>query len=169
MATSTWATGTVTPECTSIHQRDSYSSPGVDPAPTLANVADRESHRIQIFDPQGKYITQWNNMHRPCGLLIGGKEVQFCVIGSLRPALFYTENFPNLGPYISIYNLKGERLARLGDIRPGDEPNQFWAPHGIGMDSRGDMYIGEVSWTSVGCNMKPPKELRSFRKLVKST
>jgi hypothetical protein len=159
----------------------SWGGPGADPGEFnvvhsictdrdgFVYVADRESHRIQVFDPRGTFVTQWNNMHRPCGLLIGGKEAQFCVIGSLRPALSYTENFPNLGPYISLYNLKGERLARLGDIRPGDEPNQFWAPHGVGMDSRGDLYIGEVSWTSVGCNMKPPRQLRSFRKLLKST
>ena len=31
-------------------------------------VADRENHRVQVFDGNGKYETQWNNMHRPCGL-----------------------------------------------------------------------------------------------------
>jgi DNA-binding beta-propeller fold protein YncE len=31
-------------------------------------VADRENHRIQVFDEQGKYLDQWNNLHRPCGL-----------------------------------------------------------------------------------------------------
>ncbi|MGH7112948.1 MAG: peptidyl-alpha-hydroxyglycine alpha-amidating lyase family protein, partial [Stellaceae bacterium] len=28
-------------------------------------VADRENHRIQVFDGNGKYETQWNNLHRP--------------------------------------------------------------------------------------------------------
>ena len=131
-------------------------------------VADRENHRIQIFDSKGKYMTQWNNMHRPCGLHIGvdrnGK--QLCYIGELAPSLSVNNNYPNLGPRISIYNLSGERLGRLGDKRPGEEPYQFWAPHGIAVDSRGDLYIGEVSWTFAGRNMIPPKELRSFRKLV---
>ena len=31
-------------------------------------VADRENHRIQVFDGNGKYEAQWNNMHRPSGL-----------------------------------------------------------------------------------------------------
>ena len=31
-------------------------------------VADRENHRVQVFDGNGKYETQWNNMHRPCAL-----------------------------------------------------------------------------------------------------
>ena len=28
-------------------------------------VADRENHRVQVFDGNGKYETQWNNLHRP--------------------------------------------------------------------------------------------------------
>jgi len=31
-------------------------------------VADRENHRVQVFDGNGKYETQWNNLHRPCGV-----------------------------------------------------------------------------------------------------
>ncbi len=113
-------------------------------------------------------MTQWNNMHRPCGLHIGGNGEQLCYIGSLPPTMPVNKNFPNLGGRISIYNLKGERLARLGDIRIGEGLNQFVAPHGIAADSRGDLYIGEVSWTIMGSTMDPPKQIRSFRKLVKS-
>ena len=29
-------------------------------------IADRESHRVQIFDGEGHYLDQWNNLHRPC-------------------------------------------------------------------------------------------------------
>ena len=28
-------------------------------------IADRESHRVQVFDEGGRYLDQWNNMHRP--------------------------------------------------------------------------------------------------------
>ncbi|MEE9610909.1 MAG: peptidyl-alpha-hydroxyglycine alpha-amidating lyase family protein [Desulfatiglandales bacterium] len=130
-------------------------------------IADRENHRVQIFDSNGKYVTQWNNMHRPCGLHIEGNGEQLCYVGEISPSMPVNQNYPNLGSRISIYNLKGERLARLGDIVPGEKPNQFWAPHGITMDSRKNLYIGEVSWTFAGKNMDPPRELRSFRKLVK--
>lgn len=130
-------------------------------------VADRENHRVQIFDSQGKYMAQWNNMHRPCGLHIGGIGDQLCYIGELAPQLSVNQNYPNLGPRVSICNLRGERLARLGDVRQGEAPNQFWAPHGIAIDSKGDLYIGEVSWSAAGCNMDPPRELTSLRKLVR--
>lgn len=157
----------------------SWGAPGTDPGEFnlvhsvcvdndgLVYVADRENHRIQIFDSDGNYVTQWNNMHRPCGLHIDGKDEKLCYVGEIASQLAINENFPNLGPRISIYNLKGERLARLGDIRPGEAPNQFWAPHGIAMDSKGSLYVAEVSWSAYGSKMDPPRELTSLRKLVK--
>jgi DNA-binding beta-propeller fold protein YncE len=33
-------------------------------------VADRENSRIQVFDQNGNFITQWANFNRPCGLHI---------------------------------------------------------------------------------------------------
>ena len=33
-------------------------------------VADRENHRVQVFDRNGKYETAWSNVHRPCGLFM---------------------------------------------------------------------------------------------------
>lgn len=132
-------------------------------------VADRENHRVQIFDSQGKWMNQWNNMHRPCGLHIDMRDDQLCYIGEIAPQLPINEEFPNLGPRIGIYNLEGERLARLGDIRPGGAPNQFWAPHGIATDSMGALYVGEVSWSFAGRKMDPPQQLTSFRKLVKTS
>jgi hypothetical protein len=35
------------------------------------------------------------------------------------------------------------------------------------VDSRGDIYIGEVSWSFKGKTLTPPRELPTFRKLVK--
>ena len=83
------------------------------------------------------------------------------------PSLPVNKDMPNLGARVTIYNTKGERLARLGDILPGDAPNQFVAPYGVAVDSRGDIYVGEVSWTVKGSKLSPPRELRSFWKLVR--
>jgi len=135
----------------------------------LVYVADRENHRVQIFDSRGKFLNQWNNLHRPCGLHISGEGEQVCYIGELSPGMPINEKYPNLGPRISIFNLKGERLARLGDVRPGDEPHQFWAPHGLATDSHGDLFVGEVSFTFVGSKLDPPRELRCFRMLMRLT
>ena len=83
----------------------------------------------------------------------------------LGPGLGVNKDAPNLGNRVDIYDKTGKRLARLGDICPGEKPGQFIAPHGIAIDSRGDIYVGEVSWTIMGQRLQPPRELRSLQKL----
>ena len=107
-------------------------------------------------------------MHRPCGFYIGKDDKQLVYIGELDTRLPVNKDIPNVGARVSIFDLEGNRLARLGDIRRGLGPNQFVSAHSVAVDSRGDIYIGEVSWTAMGSKLSPPRELRSFRKLVKS-
>ncbi|MBT8355070.1 MAG: peptidyl-alpha-hydroxyglycine alpha-amidating lyase family protein [Desulfofustis sp.] len=127
-------------------------------------VADRENHRIQIFDDTGAYLDQWNNMHRPCGLNITDGLIY---IGQLFTQLKLNADYPNIGACVSIHDLTGKRLAKLGSLMYGEGPGQFIAPHGIAVDSRGDIYIGEVSQTAFGSVQNPPRKVRTFRKLVK--
>ena len=131
-------------------------------------VADRENHRVQVFNGSGKYETQWNNMHRPCALYMDttGRD-PICYVGELGPGMSVNKECHNLGNRVDIYDKYGRRLARLGDIRAGEAPGQFIAPHGIALDSRGDMYVAEVSWTIMGQRLQPPRELRSLQKLRK--
>ena len=131
-------------------------------------VADRENHRVQIFDGNGKYETQWNNMHRPCALYMDTTQADpICYVGELGPGMTVNKEAPNLGNRVDIYNKTGKRVARLGDIYPGEQPGRFIAPHGIALDSRGDVYVAEVSWTIMGQHLKPPRELRCLQKLKK--
>jgi DNA-binding beta-propeller fold protein YncE len=127
-------------------------------------IADRENHRVQVFDDRGNYLTQWNNLHRPCGLHIQG---ELAYIGQLPTHLAVNASYPNIGGCVSLHDLSGRRLARLGDERPGEAPGQFTAPHGLAVDSRSDIYVGEVSWSAYGSRLDPPRTVRSFRKLAK--
>jgi len=127
-------------------------------------IADRESHRVQIFDDSGKYLEQWNNLHRPCGLHIDG---ELAYIGQLPTHLAVNADYPNIGACVTVHDLTGRRLAKLGDVIPGEEPGQFTSPHGLAVDSRGDIYVGEVSWSAYGKNLDPPRTARCFRKLVR--
>lgn len=129
-------------------------------------VADRENHRIQVFDPNGRFETQWVNMSRPCGLYID-RQAGITYVGELGAAIGANAAALRLGPRISIYNTQGQLLARLGDKPEGEAPGQFIAPHGICIDSRSDIYVGEVSWTQTGSRLNPPREMRSFQKLVR--
>jgi hypothetical protein len=78
---------------------------------------------------------------------------------------------PNLGPRLSIVDPQGKLVARLGGEQgPGLETGRFIAPHGLAVDSRGDIYVGEVSYTEFP-RLYPersiPKGLRSLQKLTK--
>jgi len=80
-------------------------------------------------------------------------------------------NFPNLGPRLSIVDAKGKLIARLGGEQgPGLETGRFIAPHGLAVDSRGDIYVGEVSYTEfprLYPERSVPFRMRSLQKLVK--
>ncbi len=135
-------------------------------------VADRENHRIQVFDGNGRFETQWTTVHRPSAMFMPAGRCPICIVGEIGPYLGGNRGFPNLGPRISVLNNKGEVLARVGreENAHGQEPGQFMSPHGIAMDSRGDLYVGEVSvsaWPSLYPGEPVPKQLRSLQKLVK--
>jgi hypothetical protein len=79
------------------------------------------------------------------------------------------DDAPGLGHRVSILDRNGKLLARFGESVEGEGPGQFIAPHGIAVDSQGDIYIGEVSYTIRGKNMDPPRELRSLSKLRRAS
>ena len=165
----------------------SWGEPGTDPgqfnvahnivtdAEGWVYVADRENHRVQVFDGNGKYETQWVNMSRPCGLYCcrahsPAEQLKF-IIGELGPGMPVNRNMPNIGPRLSIVDPKGKLIARLGgEAGPGLETGKFIAPHGLAVDSRGDIYVGEVSYTEFPKafpDTKIPWRMRSLQKLEK--
>ncbi len=100
-----------------------------------------------MFDGNGKYEAQWNNLHRPCGIFMPHTHSPICYIGELGPVQPVNRNSPNLGPRVSIVDNKGKLLSRFGDQHAGTAPTAFLGPHGLTVDSHGDLYVGEVSWT----------------------
>jgi hypothetical protein len=48
-----------------------------------------------------------------------------------------------LDDQFSIVDLSGKLIGRYSTKR-GNEPGQFWGPHGIWTDSSGDLYVAEV-------------------------
>ena len=132
----------------------------------LVYVADRENHRVQIFDDRGRHQGQLDNMHRPCGLFIDRRNGGRVYVGELPSHLPVNAAVPNLGARVSIVSLKGELLGRVGGRFAGEKPGEFTAPHGVVVDSQGDMYVAEVAWTAKGRHETPPREIRSLQKLT---
>ncbi|MCZ6544800.1 MAG: peptidyl-alpha-hydroxyglycine alpha-amidating lyase family protein [Chloroflexi bacterium] len=128
----------------------------------LIYVADRECHRVQVFDEEGHFVTMWSNIHRPDGLTLAADGNIY--IGELNgfPGV---DTAPGLGHRVSVLNRDGELLARFGHPEEGEGAGHFIAPHGIAVDSRGDIYVGEVSTTIRGRGLDPPREMKSLKKL----
>ncbi len=117
-------------------------------------VADRENSRIQCFAPDGTFLSERTNVVRPC-------QVTFDAAGNLYVAeLGYRSGmwpgtFPPTpdatGGRVSIFCPEGKLLARWGGGDNPVAPGDFFAPHDIRIDSRGDIYVSEVVW-SAGAN-----------------
>ncbi len=163
------------------HHLFSWGEPGTDPgcfnlphniatdSEGLVYVADRENHRVQIFDGKGHYLGQWNNLHRPCGLFADRRNGGLFYVGELGSDLAVNAAVANLGNRVTILSIKGEVVGRVGDRFSGEGPGQFVAPHGCAVDSRGALYVAEVSWTRVGSKEKPPREIRSLQKFERAS
>ena len=128
-------------------------------------VADRENHRVQIFDGQGHYLAQLNNLHRPCGLACDRRNGGLLYVGELPSQMAVNEAVANLGARVSVVSLKGDVITHVGGRFKGEKPGEFMAPHACAVDSRGDFYVAEVSWTAFGSLENPPREIRSLQKL----
>ena len=94
-------------------------------------IVDRGNSRIQIFSPEGKFLQSWDHLMAANDLYIDQDNVVYLAAAPGR---------------VSILNLQGEILSQWGS--KGKSPGQFIeAPHGIWVDSRGDIYVCEVPFT----------------------
>ena len=155
----------------------SWGGPGVDPgefsiphnvavdADGFVYVADRENHRIQVFDGRGEFQDQFNNVHRPCTLRFGPDGLLY--VGELGFGMTVNRDVPNIGPRISVLNRFGRRVAKVGHLGFGTGPGQMIAPHAIAIDDRGDIYLGEVAATAGRGWLDDQDGLPSLRKLVR--
>ena len=107
-------------------------------------VGDRENDRIQVFDLGGTYVTSWTDVQRPTDLAVDGDGLVY-VSELWRPrgtASFTRGTTPvDLPGRVTVFDPAGTVVARWG------EPGDFIAPHTIAVDSRGDVYVGEVTGT----------------------
>jgi DNA-binding beta-propeller fold protein YncE len=152
----------------------SWGAPGLDPGEFAIPhnvvidqdeniyVTDRENLRLQVFDNKGNLKAIWQNIHRPQALCMDKEGYLYIGEHRMGPELI---DCPTVGHRVNVYNKAGERLERLGDPLIGDGPTQFIAPHGMGVDSQGNLYVGEVAMTVWGRRFDPPKMFRCFRKL----
>ncbi len=107
-------------------------------------VCDRENFRLQIFSIDGEFLDQWHSF-RPCNVVVS-RQFGLVYVGELGPAPAYRD-LPRLGRTIAILDREGHEVGRIGSSLSGFGPDQFTCPHGMALDSRGDLYVAEVART----------------------
>ena len=131
-------------------------------------IADRENRRVQVFSPDGKFEAQWGNLSRAAAIYVDTRGDQDLVyVGEYFGGIGTNNIGTDLGPRVTIFDTSGKLQARVSREPYGDQPGRFYAPHGMAVDSHGDIYVAEVSYAEYGRLMDPPKELRSMQKLVR--
>ena len=131
-------------------------------------VADRENHRVQIFDGDGRFLAELVDMHRPSALTITAGEDPQVIVGELASYLEVNLHTPNLGGCITVFDLDNTEVATLRrPDRLGREPGQFISPHSLALDSEGSLYLGEVGradWQFLFPGQPLPSDLRGVQK-----
>jgi hypothetical protein len=94
-------------------------------------VNDRDNNRIQIFDENGKYLSEWKITVRPSSL-------HYVVIGDDRKLVTFDRNTHKMLKY----ELDGRLIYSWGTL--GDFPGTLWGVHGMATDQEGNLYVAEV-------------------------
>jgi len=110
-------------------------------------VADRENSRLQLFSPNGEFLSEWTDIARPCDLEFDTQGNVYVAELGYRTGM-WSGTFPPTpdatGGRLSLFNPRGELLARFGGGENPCAPGDFFAPHAIWLDSHGDFYLAEV-------------------------
>ena len=91
-------------------------------------VGDRENYRVQIFDPNGKFLEQWTDVGSPWGLAL-----------SRDNSLFLTDGYNNR---ILKLTLEGKVLGHISSA--GKTAGHVDYAHHIAVDSRDNVYVAEI-------------------------
>ena len=92
-------------------------------------VADRENHRIEIYDQEGAFLGQWPDLGAAWGLAYVPREDVFFLSDGVNDRVTKLDN-------------KGKVLEVIGSH--GKTPGKFHYPHSVAVDSTGAIYVAEV-------------------------
>ena len=118
-------------------------------------VADRHNNRIQIFDANGKYLTEWADLQFPTDIFIDRNDTIY-VSELTRPG-------------ISILNSDGKLLARWGNEGWTKDNPLFVALHSIVVDSKGNIFVCEVMGIHQGTPFLATRTTRMIQKFTRKS
>jgi DNA-binding beta-propeller fold protein YncE len=93
-------------------------------------ICDRENNRVQVFNRNGEFLFQWQDLLRPTALAIDKNKTVY---------------ISELGLRVSIFDITGKLLTRWSSDGNNKETDLFVATHSLAVDLQGDIYVGEVA------------------------
>ncbi|MBN2240517.1 MAG: hypothetical protein JW712_12155 [Dehalococcoidales bacterium] len=115
-------------------------------------VADRHNNRIQIFDTEGRFLTEWTDCTLPTDIYIDEDQTVYVC---------------DLVPQISIFDIEGNLLARWGNEGTTEEDPLFVTLHAIVLDSKKNIYVGEVMGRQAGTPFFATRRTRMIHKFIR--
>ena len=95
----------------------------------LLYVADRENHRIQVFDQDGKFLRKWPELGAAWGLAYVAGEDAFYMSDGVNDQVIRLDK-------------NGKVTGVLGGH--GKVAGKFHFPHSVAVDSTGAIYVAEI-------------------------
>jgi sugar lactone lactonase YvrE len=127
-------------------------------------VCDRENDRLQFFDRSGRFLYMWTDVLRPTDCIVDADGLVY-VSELWRPVEpgqgSFTHGYAahDLPGRVSVFGSDGVVVARWGaDSDNRAAPGNFIAPHGLAVDSKGSLYVAEVSGSFGGMVGRTPLE-----------
>jgi hypothetical protein len=103
----------------------------VDPVTRRVFVSDRENHRIQVFDENGKFLDVWP---------LGPYAAIYHLLLTEDKSLWMSDGHGTFK--ILKYDLDGKMLYQWGTFGP--LPGEMWGVHEFTTDQQGNLYTAEV-------------------------
>ncbi|MGE5723498.1 MAG: 6-bladed beta-propeller [Sphingomonadales bacterium] len=136
-------------------------------------VCDRENDRLQFFDRGGRLLYIWTDVRRPTHAVVD-RDGLIYVSELWRPLETGQGSFVHgycdhdLPGRVTVFRKDGKVVARFGDDSANRAaPGNFIAPHGLAVDSRGNLYVSEVSGTFGARAKRMPWELTRDHQIQK--
>ncbi len=102
-------------------------------------VADRRGNRVQVFDHAGKFLAE--KVIAPATLSSGSAFVPVLSPDPAQQWLYMAD-----GTNFKVWILRRSDLEIVGEFgRGGRQLGQFLRPHGMSVDAKGNLYVGEAS------------------------
>lgn len=134
------------------------------------HVADRENSRIQVFSPNGKFTGEIRDVARPCQVAFDSVGNMYVAELGYRAGMWSGTSPPSpdaTGGRISIFDSSGRLALRWGGGATPTAPGDFFAPHDICIDSRGDVYVAEVVYSAGGNRGLVPRDCHALQKFLR--